>query len=291
MTLQLARVVTLAILLALFPPSGRSQSSTAAQTISPSSCLESQARPPVTNTDLEIVDHAAQILNSPVSWNRADNRNCPASAKTFSLYCALEKATTDIGGTFQHREAAMQEARFVIDEIAPRAKTYDHRLMDYNNDPGTSFADIRQLFRLLQSRIAERLKEDPTHVQSEAARLAGYCANLEVRILRRVREILDSPSKWDRAATQRCSPDARTFGLYCAFARATQEVLGDFDGGGAAIDETRNLISQKARNREKYQARLIDYNNDPTVTFQDLQNLLATVEERLVKHEADIRPR
>jgi hypothetical protein len=50
----------------------------------------------------------------------------------------------------------MQEARFVIDEIAPN-RNYDHRLMDYNNDPKTNFAHVQKVFRLLQQRIAERL--------------------------------------------------------------------------------------------------------------------------------------
>src|ERR1700693_4870424 len=111
-------------------------------------CLHAQednpdARPPVTKADIDIVRRAAQILNSPGKWNRADNRECPPDAKTISLYCALEKATEEGGKNFEHRGAAMQEARFVIEEIAPDANRYSHRLMDYNNDPKTSFVDIQ----------------------------------------------------------------------------------------------------------------------------------------------------
>ena len=76
-------------------------------------------------------------------WNRADNRNCPETAKTFSLYCALEKATVEKSGNFEHRGAAMQEARFVIEQVAPNLNRYQHRLMDYNNDPTTTFADVQ----------------------------------------------------------------------------------------------------------------------------------------------------
>ena len=54
----------------------------------------------------------------------------------------------------------MQEARFVIDEIAPNRKNYKHRLKDYNNDPTTTFADIQKFFRLLQDRITRRLREE-----------------------------------------------------------------------------------------------------------------------------------
>lgn len=119
-----------------------------------------EARPPVSKADERIVQRAREILNSPSKWNRADTRDCPADAKTFSLYCALEEATNEISGKFEHRGAAMQEARFVIDEIAPNRKNYEHRLKDYNNDPTTTFADIQKFFRLLEERIAKRLSEE-----------------------------------------------------------------------------------------------------------------------------------
>ncbi len=130
-----------------------------AQTPHNSSASDSDTRPPVTTDDVRIAQLAKQILNSPEKWNRADNRVCPAEAKTFSLYCALEKATDEVSGDFKHRGAAMQEARFVIEEVAPDWKKYNHRLMDYNNDPKTTFADIQKVFELLETRIAKRLKE------------------------------------------------------------------------------------------------------------------------------------
>ena len=120
-----------------------------------------EARPPVTKDDVRIVQRARQILDSQEKRNRADNRVCPAEAKTFSLYCALEKATDEVSGNFKHRGAAMQEARFVIEDVAPDWKKYNHRLMDYNNDPKTTFADIQKVFGLLKDRIAKRLQEEP----------------------------------------------------------------------------------------------------------------------------------
>jgi len=119
---------------------------------------DSNARPPVTKTDLVIVRRANQILDTENKWNRADTRVCPDAAKTFSLYCALEKASKEVD-TFEHRSAIMQETRFVIDEIAPN-RNYDHRLMGYNNDPTTTFADIKKIIRLTEERIAAKLKTD-----------------------------------------------------------------------------------------------------------------------------------
>lgn len=123
----------------------------------PAAADDSDARPPVTPADLQIVQRARQLLDSPAKWNRADNRKCPADAKTFSLYCALETATLQSGRNFEHRGAALQEMRFVIDEITAE-RNYDHRLMDYNNDPTTTFADIQEVFRITESLMSLRLK-------------------------------------------------------------------------------------------------------------------------------------
>src|SRR5580704_952573 len=117
---------------------------------------DDNVRPPVSKMDIEIVKRAQQILNSPAVWNRNDNRDCPKDAKKFSLYCALEKATDEVTGDFEHRGAAMQEARFVIEDVAPGRK-YEHRLMGYNNDKRTTFADIQKVLQLLSEDIVKRL--------------------------------------------------------------------------------------------------------------------------------------
>ena len=117
---------------------------------------DSNAHPPVTPDDVRILERARHILDSPVKWNRKDNRKCPAEAKTFSLYCAIERATDEVNGHFAHREAAMQEARFVIDSIAAN-RNYEHRLMNYNNDPTTTFADIQHVLQTAEANIEKKL--------------------------------------------------------------------------------------------------------------------------------------
>jgi hypothetical protein len=237
-------------------------------------CLHAQAdnpdaRPPVTQADIEIVRRAAQILDSPQKWNRADNRECPAAAKTYSLYCALEKATDEVSHNFEHRGAAMQEARFAIEEVAPDVNRYQHRLMDYNNDPHTTFADIQGVFWLLEKRIAVRL----AHPQSSGVTKA------DLQVAHRLRELLDTPAKWDRADPD-CKPGSKTLSLICAFEEAEKEVTG-VDSDGAAIAEARTMISELDPARTKYKARLVDYNADPAVTFADLQKFLTQLEDRL----------
>jgi len=126
-------------------------------TKSQSNSDNSNVRPAITQADLQIVKRAREILNSESKWNRADNRVCPAEAKTVSLYCALQIASVEIGGKAEHRGAALQEVRFVIDEIAAD-RNYEHRLMNYNNDPTTTFADIQEVLDITESLITLRLK-------------------------------------------------------------------------------------------------------------------------------------
>ena len=150
LTKYLVGCVLIAVLLSPLHPN--------AQGTKPQSNIDSSnVRPPVTQGDLRIVKRAREILNSESKWNRADNRVCPAEAKTVSFYCALQIATVDLGGKAEHRGAALQEVRFVIDEIASD-RNYEHRLMNYNNDPTTTFADVQEVLRITESLITLRLK-------------------------------------------------------------------------------------------------------------------------------------
>jgi hypothetical protein len=93
-------------------------------------------------------------------------------ATTFSLYCALERATEEVTG-FEHRGAVMQEARFVIDEIAANRNDFQHRLQGFNNSTETTFDDIQKVIRLLEDRIQKRLAEQVRPAHSNTRSLGG----------------------------------------------------------------------------------------------------------------------
>jgi hypothetical protein len=243
---------------------------------------DSDARPPVAKVDLEIVKRAREILDSPSKWNRADNRVCPATAKTFSLYCALEKATTEKTGSFAHRGAAIQEARFVIEEIAPNVNYYEHWLRDYNNDPTTTFAGVQNFFDVLQDHIARRLAGEPLETATPASATAKPrpVTRADIEVLQRARDILDSPAKWNRHDDRNCETQTNAVSLYCAIRTASKEIPGN---SGAVIQEARAAISEMDPKELKYKTHLTDYNNDPAVTFADLQKFFEEVEVRLTK--------
>ena len=108
--------------------------------------------------DLLIVQKASRLISSPTKWNRQDTRECPASIKTFSLYCSLEVSSKAVRGSFEHRDALAEEARSVIDHDVAKGNHYNHRLMGYNNDPHTTFKDVQRFFVILQDRVNTDLK-------------------------------------------------------------------------------------------------------------------------------------
>jgi hypothetical protein len=96
--------------------------------------------------DQKIVREAAKILSTEGAWNRTDSRQCPASATTYSIYCAMEKAAIDVTGGFNHRRPALESVRVIVEERTA-TRNYHHRLMDYNNDPTTRLDDVQSLFK------------------------------------------------------------------------------------------------------------------------------------------------
>ena len=95
--------------------------------------------------DRDIIRRASMTLSSDALWNRQDNRRCPKDAPTRSIYCAMIDATTEVTGGLHHRRPAMEVVRTIVDERSAGRK-YEHRLMDYNNDPTTTLADVQSLF-------------------------------------------------------------------------------------------------------------------------------------------------
>ena len=113
---------------------------------------------PVTQDDLRILKRADEILSDETKWNRKDDRTCRPEDKVWSLFCALQKATIEVLGKYDHRRVALQEVRFVIEEVT-KGREFEHRLMDYNNLPTTQFKDIKQVLKMATEKVAARLKE------------------------------------------------------------------------------------------------------------------------------------
>src|SRR5450631_412135 len=113
---------------------------------------------PPTADDIRIIQRARELLSDVRVWNKNDDRNCPPHPQRWSVFCALMQATEEVSGGIHYRQPALQAVRDVLNEVGgDRVKK--HRLMDYNNHPDTTLADIHNLLRTAQARLEQQIRE------------------------------------------------------------------------------------------------------------------------------------
>jgi hypothetical protein len=114
-----------------------------------------QVRP--TQSDIAIITRALALLPNESVWNKDDNRQCPAGQTKLSLFCALAQATTEISGGIHYRQPAAQAVREALNGVdSTRIKT--HRIMDYNNHPATTLAEIHAILHTARARLEKDIR-------------------------------------------------------------------------------------------------------------------------------------
>lgn len=115
------------------------------------------SEPVPTDLDRRILERAAEILASEAVWDRADDRTCGGDDKTWSLYCALHRASLELTGGFHHRRPCFQIVRQILYERVAeerrKGRKYPHIMMDYNNDPAVRLLDVQSVFAETASRM------------------------------------------------------------------------------------------------------------------------------------------
>jgi hypothetical protein len=111
------------------------------------------------SSDLKIIQRADSILSSSSIWNKQDDRECSDDISTghYSLYCALYKASIEITGVYVHRRAAMQIVRFTLEKYE-NGRVKNHRLMDWNNHPDTSFEEVKKVLKEAIETVKQHLR-------------------------------------------------------------------------------------------------------------------------------------
>lgn len=103
---------------------------------------------------------------------------------------------------------------------------------------------------------------------------------LDRKIVERAAALIPSPERWNRDETFSCPSQASSYGIYCAMKEASIELTGRFQNQRPAMTLLRNLIDERTGG-DRYSARMVDYNNLPTTTFSDVQNLFAEAIRRI----------
>jgi hypothetical protein len=114
----------------------------------------------VTVEDLHILERADVFLKDESAWNRKDDRQCDddKARGQWSLSCALDVACIEELGHYDHARAALQEVRFVVEEVT-HGRQFEGRLMGFNNLPETRFDDVKHVLRIARERVQERLEK------------------------------------------------------------------------------------------------------------------------------------
>ncbi|WP_345991554.1 hypothetical protein [Sulfurimonas sp. HSL-1716] len=97
----------------------------------------------VSQVDLDILTKADALLSDENTWQKEHPTNCSHSQK-LDLYCALQNASVAVMGKYVHRQPALQEVRFNIDDYY-RKRWTKHRLIDFNANKNTTFKDVKSV--------------------------------------------------------------------------------------------------------------------------------------------------
>jgi hypothetical protein len=202
----------------------------------------------------------------------------------------------------------MDEARQAVAVVT--TKKYSARLIDYNNDSTTTFADVQKFLHLVRERVLANAASDfgksPDDVEIEVYAggtgvirtytgwfaISGFSATdstirfqidtareippsaLDREILKRAAATISSDAVWNRADNRKCSPTATTWSIYCAVERAEIELAGAAHHRRPAQELVREIIEARTKTK-KYEHRLMEYNNDPSTTLDDVRSLFA----------------
>ena len=122
--------------------------------------------PPAQKADLDILDLAEQLLSDPSNWHKNDDRKCDDDIKSnkWSLFCALQHASMEKMGEYNHHNTAMQTVRFVIDDLI-LDHGFEHTLMDFNNAPSTTHKDIVNVLQMAEERISKELNDPNNEIR------------------------------------------------------------------------------------------------------------------------------
>jgi hypothetical protein len=104
----------------------------------------------------------------------------------------------------------------------------------------------------------------------------------DLAILLRATELLTDPAAWNRADDRLCEDDeaAERRSLFCALQSATTSVLGSYHHRRAALQEVRFAVEEATAGRQ-FEHRLMDLNNLPETTLEDVRSVLRVATERV----------
>jgi hypothetical protein len=119
--------------------------------------ISAEAQLPPTIDDIHIIQRASTLLADSTKWNRHDDRSCPPDRQSWSLFCALQQATTEVSGGVHYRQPALQAVRQEVAAVYG-SHVSKHRLMEFNNDDATTLTEVQGVLTKAQAKLESRLR-------------------------------------------------------------------------------------------------------------------------------------
>lgn len=104
----------------------------------------------------------------------------------------------------------------------------------------------------------------------------------DIKIIQRAIGLVANEGVWNKADNRQCPPNPQKWSVFCALTQATEEVSGGVHYRQPALQAVREVVNEVGGKRvDKH--RLMDYNNHPDTTLDDIHNLLRMAQARLEK--------
>jgi hypothetical protein len=128
--------------------------------------------PQASEDDLAILRTALAGLDRIAQWNRRELQSCTSGDQTNTgFFCLLYAAVEARMGRYHHRQPALELVRSVIFERW-RDRITSHQLIDFNNHPATTRADLSTALQVALERASVQAQssrqQDPLPAEPEA---------------------------------------------------------------------------------------------------------------------------
>jgi hypothetical protein len=104
----------------------------------------------------------------------------------------------------------------------------------------------------------------------------------DIRIIQRAIALLPNRESWNKEDTRQCPPGQTRLSLFCAMMQATTEVSGGVHYRQPAMQAVREVLNEVGVGRFKLH-RLMDWNNHPDTTLEEVHSLLRNAQSKLEK--------
>lgn len=101
-------------------------------------------------------------------------------------------------------------------------------------------------------------------------------------IIQRADSLLSDTSRWNRNDDRNCNDDMAKgkYSLFCALYQSSVDLIGEYLHRRTVMQEVRLIVARYYRNRFNNH-RLMDFNNNPKTTIEDIRDVLAKSEKNI----------